>query len=322
VHRFLVLAALLAFSASASAQQVFVAPTRQTIVGTSEQSSGVDAAHILYVSNESTVPIIVFGVLLTNCENVRQFCMGQRLHIAIPAGGRRTVGRVDRKNDRLSWTYRWTFSYHADSTDLMAVAALREHGIVMEPVPMARTVFRPMIIDTSAPPGIEKPLSRERITAEERGARAVFEPRDTNPTPTFRFKVAYGSILGSTMMPGEPIQLTGPCINPAEAARYEKDAKITRTPWRPPVYSPSFARIQLPLALKDSVLTTKDVLLRFVADTTGETIPESVSVLESPHGAVSVNACKAAIGGRATPARDKAGHAIRAWVQMPVSVGR
>lgn len=322
MHRIPVLAVLLAFSVSASAQQVFVAPTPRTIVGSSEQSSGVDAAHILYVTNESTVPIIVFGVLLSSCENVRQFCMGQRTHIAIAAGERRNVGRVDRKNDRLGWTYRWTFSYHADSSNVMAMAALREHGIIMEPVPMARTVFRPMLIDTSAPPGIEKPLSRERITPEERGVRVVQEPRDTNPTPTFRFKVAYGSILGSTMMPGAPIQLTGPCINPAEAARYEKDAKITRTPWRPPVYSPSFSRMPLPLALKDSVLATKDVLLRFVADTTGETIPESVSVLESPHGAVSVNACKAAIGGRATPARDKAGRAIRAWVQMPISVGR
>jgi hypothetical protein len=229
---------------------------------------------------------------------------------------------VEPKNPDRSFNYRWSFSYHADSSDAKAIAALREHGIGVEVMTEPRVVMRYPVIDTSAPPGIEKPLSRERLTPEERGVFGTPDPRDSAPAPTFRFKVHYGSILGSTMMPGAPIQLTGPCINPAESARYEKDAKIARTPWRPPVFSPSFNRLALPLELKDSVLKSKDVLIRFVADSTGDAIPESASVLESPHGAVSVSACKAAIAGRSTPARDKAGNAIRAWVQMPVSVGR
>jgi hypothetical protein len=322
MHRFLLLATLLVGSASVSAQQIFVAPSPRTILGISEQSGGTDQAHILLVANESTVPIIVFGVTINQCENVRQWCSGQRTKIAIPPGTRRNVGRVEPKNPDRSFIYRWSFSYHADSSDLKAIAALREHGIGVDIATEPRIVMRRPVIDTSAPPGIEKPLSRERITAEERGVRGTYEPRDTAPAPTFRFKVAYGSILGSTMMPGAPIQLTGPCINPAESARYEKDAKIARTPWRPPVFPASFSRIALPLELKDSVLKSKDVLIRFVADSTGEAIPESASVLESPHGTVSVSACKAAIAGRATPARDKAGNAIRAWVQMPVTVGR
>ncbi|MDB4890896.1 MAG: hypothetical protein JWL61_2751 [Gemmatimonadetes bacterium] len=321
MHRFLLLVALVVVSVSASAQQVFIAPTSRTIVGSTDQSNGADQAHILVVANESTVPIIVFGVIINQCENVRQWCSGQRTRIAIPPGTRRNVGRVEPKNPERSFNYRWSFSYHADSSDLKAIAALREHGIGVDVEPEQRIVMR-RPIDTSAPPGIEKPLSRERLTPEERGVRGTVEPRDTAPAPTFRFKVAYGSILGSTMMPGAPIQLTGPCINPAESARYEKDAKIARTPWRPPVFSASFSRLALPLELKDSVLKSKDVLIRFVADSTGDAIPESASVLESPHGAVSVSACKAAIAGRSTPARDKAGNAIRAWVQMPVSVGR
>jgi hypothetical protein len=124
------------------------------------------------------------------------------------------------------------------------------------------------------------------------------------------------------MMPGAPIQLTGPCIDPAEGAAYEKDAKITRTPWRPPVLPVAFTFMRLPLSLKDSTLTSKDVLLRFAMDTTGAAIPTSASVLESPHGTLSVDACQAAIAAKGTPARDKAGRAIRAWVQMPVRVGR
>lgn len=325
VHRILVVAVLLAGSASAAAQQVFVAPTSRTVVASSEQSGGPDLGHVLYVRNESTVPIIVFGVALRECENIKQWCSGQRTNIAIPPGQRRTVGHVEPKSLDRSYNYRWSFSYHADSSDAKAIAALRENGFGVEEVPRTRVGVRPAIIDTSAPPGIEKPLSREPLTAEERDVRAVSpgaEERDTSPPLAFRFKVFYGSILGSTMMPGAPIQVTGACINPAEAAKYDRDAKITRTPWRPPVFASSFGQIPLPKALRDSTLRSKDVLLRFVADTTGETIPESVSVLESPHGVVSVSACKAVIAGRGSPARDKAGRAIRAWVQIPVRVGR
>ena len=320
---------LVASGATASAQDVFIAPSRNTVIGSSEQAQGHLVGHVLYVSNRSTVPIVVFGVAITNCENVRRMCLGNRTNIVVQPGQREEVGRVEAANEQRAWNYRWTFSYRADSSNALAVAALRANGLDVDlrPVNIARgnIVYRP-VIDTSAPPGIEKPLSREKLTPEERGYRPgtiAFEPRDSTPAPTFRFKVAYGSILGSTMMPGAPIQLTGPCVNPAESAAYEKDAKITRTPWRPPVMPMSFGFVPLPIDLKDSVLATKDVLVRFVTDTTGEAIPTSVSVLESPHGLLSVSVCKTAISARAmTPAKDKAGKAIRAWVQVPVRVGR
>jgi hypothetical protein len=318
---------LLSIGTTAAAQDIFVAPTRNSVTGSSEQSFGPGPAHLLYVSNQSTVAIVVFGVVLTSCENVKQMCLGQPVKIPIPAGARRSVARVDAKDDRRAFNYRWTFSYRADSSDALAVAALREHGFTVDIVPIQAEllVLRRPVIDTSAPPGIEQPLSRERLTPEERGIRPAaiaYEPRDSTPAPTFKFKVAYGSILGSTMMPGAPIQLTGPCINPTESAAYEKDTKITRTPWRPPVLPMAFSFMRLPISLKDSTLQSKDVLLRFVVDTTGEAIPTSASVLESPIGVLSVDACKAAISARATPARDKAGRAIRAWVQMPLRVGR
>jgi hypothetical protein len=322
------LLALLSFNTLASAQEVFVAPTRNSIIASSEQSSGPVSAHLLYVSNQSTVPIVVFGILLTSCENVKQMCVGQRVNVPIPAGIRRQVGRVDVKDDNRAFNYRWSFSYRADSSDAIAMAVLREHGYSVDLVPTAPPappVARRTPPDTSSPPGIEQPLSRERLTPEERGIRPnaiAYERRDSTPPPTFRFKVAYGSILGSTMMPGAPIQLTGPCIDPAASTAYEKDAKITRTPWRPPVLPMAFSFMPLPLSLKDSALTSKDVLIRFAVDTTGEAIPMSASVLESPHGTLSVNACQTAIAAKATAARDKAGHAIRAWVQMPVRVGR
>jgi hypothetical protein len=316
---------LLSFSTLALAQEVFVAPTRYTVTGSSEQSYGPTVGHVLYVSNHSTVPIIVFGVAVTSCENVRRMCLGERVNIPIAPGEKRPVWRVEAKNDQRSFNYRWTYSYRADSSNTLAMAALREHGITVDEMPSQRIVYLRPPIDTSSPPGIEQPVSRERLTPEERGIRPhaiAYEPRDSTPPPTFRFKVAYGSILGSTMMPGAPIQLTGPCIDPAANAAYEKDAKITRTPWRPPVLPMAFSFMPLPLSLKDSTLTSKDVLIRFAVDTTGEAIAASASVLESPHGTLSVNACQAAIAAKGTAARDKAGRAIRAWVQMPVRVGR
>jgi hypothetical protein len=312
--------AVLTTSTAAGAQQ-FIAPTRHTIIGSSEQSGGPNEGHTLYVANQSTVPVIVFGLKLSSCENVKQWCEGQRTKVAIPPGTRRIVGHVEPKSTERAFGYRWTFSYHADSSDAKMVALLRENGFIEEEALVTPGPVRRVFIDTTAPPDIEKPLSREPLTPEERGIRMPIGPRDTTPAPTFRFKVAYGSILGSTMMPGAPIQLTGPCINPGEAAKYDKDAKITRTPWRPPVYPMGFSHVMLPSVLKDSTLKSKEVLVRFVADSTGATIPESVSVLESPHGAVSVSACTAAISGKATPARDKNGQPIRAWVQMPVQVG-
>ena len=314
---------LLWSSALASAQEVFVATTSSSVIGSSEQSFGSGAAHLLYVSNQSTVSIVVFGLVLTSCENVKQVCLGQSVKIPIPAGVRRQVGRVDVKDDRKAFNYRWTFSYRADSTD--AIAVLRENGYSVD---LGQTTRAPVSVrtpsDTSPPPSIEQPLSRERLTPEERRIRPnaiAYGPRDTAPPPTFRFKVAYGSILGSTMMPGAPIQLTGPCVDPAASAAYEKDATIARTPWRPPVLPVEFAFVRLPVSLKDSTLTSMDVLIRFAVDTTGDAIPTSASVLESPHGTLSVSACQVAIAAKATAARDKAGRAIRAWVQMPVRVG-
>lgn len=320
---FLSCAALLCCAAAASAQQRFVAPTSNSIIASSEQSFGPDQMHVFWVRNESTVPIVVFGINLSNCENVRQFCGGQKLHVVIPAGERRDVGRVQPKNPERSFNYRWSFSFHADSADAQAMQILRDNGFFGPQVSrqvagtgsadsaraaMVRQMMREP--PPSLPPRIRVATSTEPV-----------DPRDT-VTRGFRFKVAYGSIIGTSMMPGAKPQLTGPCVDPAEVAFFEKDKKITATPWRPPVMSAGFGQMRRPQELTDSTLKTQDVLVRFVTDTLGEAIPTSVSVLESPHGLVSIDACKAAISAHGTPAKDKAGVAIRAWVQVPMRVGR
>lgn len=60
--------------------------------------------------------------------------------------------------------------------------------------------------------------------------------------------------------------------------------------------------------------------MRFVADTTGETIPESVSVLESPSGELSTKVCTSVFSGTVEPARDRSGRPVQSWVQTVVLV--
>lgn len=302
----------------ADAQDNFVAPTRNTIIGSSEQSYGSGAGHVFFVFNHSTVPIVAFGIAITDCENIRQACGGQRIDIPIAPGDRRQVGRVEAKDANHPWRYHWGFSYRADSSNAQIIALLREHGLSPDGEPLPPTGMRRIAVDTLPPP--LAPVSPSSVaSAPDPSARRVVvstEPRDSTPAPKFRFKVAYGSILGSTMMPNAPIQLTGPCVNPAEAAGYEKDARIARTPWRPPVLQ-SLGIVRIPAAYRDSTKAGTDVLVRFAVDTSGATIPMSVSVLESPFGALSVNACTEAISATGTPARDRNGRAVRAWVQVP-----
>lgn len=318
--------ACLALAAAAAtpafAQDTFIAPTRNTIIASSEQSYSSNAGHALYITNQSTVAIVIFGITLTDCENIRQSCSGQRLNIQIAPGDRRQVGRVEAKDHTRSWNYRWNYSYRADSSDAQVMALLRAHGLSpdgtqLQPQP---TIVRRVVFDTTPTAPTARARESSVASAMDPSIRPIVagnEPRDSAPAQKFRFKVAYGSILGSTMMPGAPIQVTGPCINPSESAAYEKDAKITRTPWRPAML-PSLGMVRIPAEYVDSTKKGTDVLVRFAVDTTGEAIPTSASVLESPYGAISVNACREAIAAKGTPARDKNGNAIRAWVQVPL----
>src|SRR6267154_1523726 len=67
-------AVVLAVSGCASgAQQVFRAASDDTIQSGSEMSFGGDGFNV-YVTNGSTVPIVVTGVRLYECENIKTRC--------------------------------------------------------------------------------------------------------------------------------------------------------------------------------------------------------------------------------------------------------
>jgi hypothetical protein len=281
----------------------------------------------------------VFGVSLSSCENVKQSCGGRPMNVVIPAGQRRDVWRVQPKDREKSFGYRWSFSYRADSSDAKAIAALREHGIDVDG---RRLVPR----DASAPdadasvaqagtaPSSPSELSTAPDTTAASERRVVYrtpgmddrirdeaELRASSPV-SFRIKLGYGAILGWQMMPpGSTVKPTGACVDPVESAKYERDPKITRTPWRPPVVG-RVTSLRVGDDVKDSTAKIGDLLVRFVVDTTGKIIPETVSVLESPSVQISARACTAVMSTPSKPARDKEGRNIRAWVQMPVVVSR
>ena len=322
------------------AQDRFIAPNDYTVIATTEQSNSDDPAHSLYISNNSTVPIVVFGIVLTQCENVKQSCFPRHTNIKIAAGRRANVGRVQARDAERGFSYRWTFSYHADSSDAKALEMLRAHGIELDPAAAARRAAAelaaakgtPAEAPTSsapaaAPVAMETASTQPEIAPDSDARRVVFRSASAPPRPasrTLRFKLGWGSILGSTMVPDKPIQVTGSCVDPAQTAKLEKDPRFEKTPWRPARLEPGVAEAKLPPAMRDSLFRVggsvdmPEVLVRFAADTTGEVIPESVSVLESPDGRLSVNACKALFSADVEPAKNRQGRPVPTWIQTPI----
>jgi hypothetical protein len=324
MKRLFLFALVLCAGQSLAAQEIFVAPTARTVVALTEQGIGEDLAQTMLVTNYSTVPIIVFGVVLTACENVKQPCGSRRTNIRVHPKQRVTIGRVQPRDTERGFSYRWAFSYHPDSADEKAIAALREHGIELAGATGPRP---PGDQETTEPlPSPSAMLGQTRAPNPEPSSMTSLspqiEPPPSRPTTTLRFKVGYGSILGSTMMPGKPVQATGSCVNPAETAKLERDPKITKAPWRPAVLEPDAGTTRLPDELRDSVMKSNDVLVRFATDTAGAAIPESISVLESPYGLLSVRVCTTMFSVGARPAKDREGRAVASWIQTPVKVYR
>jgi len=331
----LLIACLLALALEPlKAQDRFVAPNERSVIASSEQSNSDDPVHMLYVSNNSTVPIVVFGVALTACENVKQSCGPRRTNIKISAGRRVNVGRVQARDAERGFGYRWSFSYHADSADAKAMALLKENGVELDPAAAARRAAVEATAPEAAPAA--PPVDTARVVEQAQATPpAPGEPlavwRATPPPPrpssrTFRVKLGWGSILGSTMVPDKPVLATGSCVDPAQTAKLEQDPAIQKTPWRPARLDRQFAQIRMPQAMRDSllarsrVLAPAEVLVRFVADSTGETIPESISVLESPSGEVSAKICQSVFSASVEPAKNREGRPVKSWVQTVVLV--
>jgi hypothetical protein len=328
VQRALVLALLVAGSTPLAAQDRFIAPTIYNVSAVTEQGIGDNPVHALYVQNSSTVPVVVFGILLTECENVRQPCGSHRVKIKVAPNRRVNVGRVEPRDRERGMSYRWTFSYLPDSADAKAIAMLREHGVEFDASGRLRMVNpdgatpRPTdsatVAQAQAGPPVPADTSEPRVIY----VSPRFTPPPPPPTRTLRFKLGWGSILGWTQVPDHVIEPTGSCVDPAQTAKYEKNAKIEKMPWKPAQLDRGFGQVRLPEDLRDSTLKSDEVLVRFVADTDRTVIPESVSVLESQYGEISVLVCQSVMSGTFEAARNRQGQPVQSWVQTTVRVNK
>ncbi|SRR6266851_66976 len=102
----LCLVATLTTACAGTRLPVYVAPSHQTIQASAEMTFGGDGTEIS-VLNGSSVAIVVTGLELYDCENIKNRCEVQRLQVRVPPHQRVSLATV-RQNDK---TRRWSFNY-------------------------------------------------------------------------------------------------------------------------------------------------------------------------------------------------------------------
>jgi hypothetical protein len=122
------LALFMAGCASAPMQKSYIAPTNETIQSETQEGDGERPTHTIYVINRSTVPVTVFGVHLSACENIKQRCDARTVNIKLTPGQRAVAARVEPNSLDRAWNYRFGFSWRADSAGIAAVRALADGG--------------------------------------------------------------------------------------------------------------------------------------------------------------------------------------------------
>ena len=106
----LAFAGILACACASNRVLVFVAPSNQTIEAGSEMSFGGDG-HVVYVYNHSSVPIMLTGLQLLDCENIKNSCDVQRLRIQVPAGQRTNIATVKPENPDRPYSFHFHYSW-------------------------------------------------------------------------------------------------------------------------------------------------------------------------------------------------------------------
>jgi hypothetical protein len=124
----LLLATASVLAGCAAAQRAYTAPTFETVVSSTEERTGDPPSHLMYVENRSTVPVVVFSVSLTSCENVRDSCTPHPMNQRVGPGQKQLVLRVVPASTERGFSYRFAFSWRADSSDVRAVSALASSG--------------------------------------------------------------------------------------------------------------------------------------------------------------------------------------------------
>lgn len=113
---------------AATTQRAFVAPSNETITSDTEVRQENPPTHLIYVENRSTVPVRVFSVTLSSCENIRQPCGPKQANLRVGPGERRVAIRVEPDNPQRAFSYHFNYSWQADSSSAAALTALAAGG--------------------------------------------------------------------------------------------------------------------------------------------------------------------------------------------------
>ncbi|HEY2375728.1 MAG TPA: carboxypeptidase-like regulatory domain-containing protein [Gemmatimonadaceae bacterium] len=123
------LAGLSVLACTPPSQHTYIAPSNDNVVQTTEVNDANPPTHLVYVENHSTVPVIVFAIILTNCENVNIECGAKRTNTRIDAGSRAMLARIEPKMVDRASNYSFGFSWRPDSSyGKAALNALAESG--------------------------------------------------------------------------------------------------------------------------------------------------------------------------------------------------
>jgi hypothetical protein len=118
---------LVAAACATATQRTYVAPTQETIVSTTEQHEADPPSHSIYIENHSTVPVTVFSLNLTQCENIKNECGAHPSRLKVQPGGRTLAVRIEPRDPMRRWDYAFGFSWHVDSAGA-ALTALAQAG--------------------------------------------------------------------------------------------------------------------------------------------------------------------------------------------------
>ena len=106
----LTIVGMLGFACASNRVTVFTAPSNETIQAGSEMTLSGDG-QVVYVYNHSSLPIVITGLQLIECENIRNSCDVQRLRIEAPPGQRVNIATVRPANPNGPYSYRYHYSW-------------------------------------------------------------------------------------------------------------------------------------------------------------------------------------------------------------------
>ncbi len=101
---------VLMFGCASHGVPVYVAPSSETIEVGTEMSLSGDGQYV-YVVNHSSVSIMVTGLHLTDCENIKNRCEVMRLRVPVRPGQRENLDTVKPDNPNRPSSFRFTYSW-------------------------------------------------------------------------------------------------------------------------------------------------------------------------------------------------------------------